>query len=337
MVQTPVRTTQLSDPSSPAKLAIRHDWTAAEIQALLNLPLMDLVYHAQTVHRQFQPHNEIQLATLLSVKTGGCAENCAYCPQSAHYDTTVDPEAAMSVDTVLESAKKAQSLGASRFCMGWAWREIRDGALFDDMLSMVRGVKDLGMEACVTAGMLQPHQAQRLADAGLTAYNHNIDTSPEYYDQIITTRTYGERLQTLDCVRQAGITVCCGGIIGMGESVGDRARMLEILATLDPHPESVPINTLVAVEGTPLAEQTPTDPMELVRMCAAARIVMPKSMVRLSAGRSALNREAQVLCFLAGANSIFYGEKLLTTGNPEMDSDRQLLQDIGAIPLEPEM
>lgn len=296
---------------------------------------MDLVYQAQTVHRQFQPHNEIQLATLLSVKTGGCAENCAYCPQSSHYDTTVDPEAAMSVDTVLASAKKAQDLGASRFCMGWAWREIRDGAMFDDMLSMVRGVKDLGMEACVTAGMLKPEQAKRLADAGLTAYNHNIDTSPEYYDQIITTRTYGERLQTLDCVRKAGITVCCGGIIGMGESVGDRARMLEILANLDPHPESVPINTLVAVDGTPLEEQTPTDPMELVRMCAAARIVMPKAMVRLSAGRSSLSREAQVLCFLAGANSIFYGEKLLTTGNPEMDSDRQLLQDIGAIPLEP--
>ena len=337
MVQTPVRTTQPSAPSSTSEAAIRHDWTAAEIQALLDLPLMDLVYQAQTVHRQFQPHNEIQLATLLSVKTGGCAENCAYCPQSSHYDTTVDPEAAMSVDTVLASAKKAQELGASRFCMGWAWREIRDGAMFNDMLSMVRGVKELGMEACVTAGMLNPDQAKQLADAGLTAYNHNIDTSPEYYDQIITTRTYGERLQTLDCVRQAGITVCCGGIIGMGESVTDRARMLEILATLDPHPESVPINILVAVEGTPLAEQTSTDPMELVRMCAAARIVMPKSMVRLSAGRSSLSREAQVLCFLAGANSIFYGEKLLTTGNPEMDSDRQLLNDIGAIPLDPDM
>ncbi|MEM9213378.1 MAG: biotin synthase BioB [Cyanobacteria bacterium P01_F01_bin.150] len=345
MVQTPVRITQPSallskaepiSSSSSAWGTLRHDWTATEIQALLNLPLMDLVYQAQTVHRQFQPHNEIQLATLLSVKTGGCSENCAYCPQSAHHDTDVDREPAMNVDTVLASAQKAKELGASRFCMGWAWREIRDGAMFEDMLSMVRGVRELGMEACVTAGMLQSHQAERLAEAGLTAYNHNLDTSPEYYDKIITTRTYGERLQTLDRVRQAGLTVCCGGIIGMGESVGDRARMLEILSSLDPHPESVPINTLVAVEGTPLAGQMFTDPMELVRMCAAARIVMPKSMVRLSAGRSALSREAQVLCFLAGANSIFYGEKLLTTGNPEMDSDRQLLHDIGAVPLEPE-
>ena len=326
MVQTPVQ---------PTPSPVRHDWTTAEIQALLDQPLMDLVYQAQTIHRQFQPRNQIQLATLLSVKTGGCAENCAYCPQSAHYDTTVDPQATISVDEVLQSAQKAQSLGASRFCMGWAWREIRDGAMFNDMLAMVRGVRELGMEACVTAGMLQPQQAERLAEAGLTAYNHNLDTSPEFYDQIITTRTYGERLQTLDCVRQAGITVCCGGIIGMGESVGDRARMLEILSNLTPHPESVPINALVAVEGTPLEEQTPIDPMELVRMCAAARIVMPTSMVRLSAGRSSLSREAQVLCFLAGANSIFYGETLLTTGNPERDSDRQLLNDIGATPLDP--
>ncbi|NEQ96739.1 MAG: biotin synthase BioB [Cyanothece sp. SIO2G6] len=312
---------------------IRHNWTVAEIQTLLHQPLMDLVYEAQTIHRQFQPHNAIQLATLLSVKTGGCAENCAYCPQSAHYDTDVDAQVTMPVDKVLAVAQAAQAKGASRFCMGWAWREIRDGAKFDDMLTMVRGVRDLGMEACVTAGMLTAAQATRLAEAGLTAYNHNLDTSPEFYDKIITTRTYGERLQTLDRVRQAGITVCCGGIIGMGESIGDRARMLQILSSLEPHPESVPINALVAVEGTPLAEQIPIDPLELVRMCAVARITMPHAMVRLSAGRNNLNREAQVLCFLAGANSIFYGDKLLTTGNPEQDSDRQLLADIGAVPL----
>lgn len=317
--------------------AVRHNWTVAEIQALLQKPLMDLVYEAQSLHRQFQPRNAIQLATLLSVKTGGCAENCAYCPQSAHYDTAVAPQAPLTVDEVLATAQAAQAKGASRFCMGWAWREIRDGAKFDDMLDMVRGVRQLGMEACVTAGMLTETQAAQLAEAGLTAYNHNLDTSPEFYDNIITTRTYGERLQTLDRVRQAGITVCCGGIIGMGESIGDRAHMLQVLSSLDPHPESVPINALVAVDGTPLASQAMIDPMELVRMCAVARIIMPKAMVRLSAGRNNLSREAQVLCFLAGANSIFYGDKLLTTDNPEQDRDRQLLEDIGAIPLAPSM
>ncbi|MEB3231665.1 MAG: biotin synthase BioB [Leptolyngbyaceae bacterium] len=317
--------------------AVRHNWTVAEIQALLQKPLMDLVYEAQSLHRQFQPHNAIQLATLLSVKTGGCAENCAYCPQSAHYDTAIAPQAPLTVDEVLATAQAAQAKGASRFCMGWAWREIRDGAKFDDMLDMVRGVRQLGMEACVTAGMLTETQAAQLAEAGLTAYNHNLDTSPEFYDNIITTRTYGERLQTLDRVRQAGITVCCGGIIGMGESIGDRAHMLQVLSSLDPHPESVPINALVAVDGTPLASQAMIDPMELVRMCAVARIIMPKAMVRLSAGRNNLSREAQVLCFLAGANSIFYGDKLLTTDNPEQDRDRQLLEDIGAIPLAPSM
>ncbi|MGK7887769.1 MAG: biotin synthase BioB [Leptolyngbyaceae cyanobacterium] len=314
---------------------VHHNWTVADIQTLLSQPLMDLVYEAQTLHRQFQPRNAIQLATLLSVKTGGCSENCAYCPQSAHYDTAVDPQATMTVDEVLAAAQSAQTNGASRFCMGWAWREIRDGVKFDDMLAMVRGVRHLGMEACVTAGMLTDAQADRLADAGLTAYNHNLDTSPEFYDNIITTRTYDERLHTLKRVRQAGITVCCGGIIGMGESMGDRARMLQVLSSLDPHPESVPINALVAVAGTPLAQREPIDPMELVRMCAVARITMPKAMVRLSAGRSQLSREAQVLCFLAGANSIFYGDKLLTTGNPEQGRDRQLLEDIGAIPLSP--
>ena len=314
---------------------IRYNWTTAEILEILQLPLLDLVYRAQTVHRDYNPHNAIQLATLLSVKTGGCAENCAYCPQSAHYETTVEPQATQSVDQVLEAAQRAKSVGSTRFCMGWAWREIRDGKPFEDMLAMVEGVRSLGLEACVTAGMLTEPQAQRLAAAGLTAYNHNLDTSPDYYGQIITTRTYGDRLQTLDRVRRAGITLCCGGIIGMGETMSDRAGMLQVLATLNPHPESVPINALIAIEGTPLEQQQPVDPLDLVRMCATARILMPKARVRLSAGRTSLSREAQVLCFLAGVNSIFYGEKLLTTGNPDRNTDRQLLAEIGAIGLEP--
>lgn len=314
---------------------LRYDWTTVEILALLQQPLLDLVYQAQTIHRQHNPSNAIQLATLLSVKTGGCAENCAYCPQSAHYQTSIKPEPAMSVEEVVATAQRAKEVGATRFCMGWAWREIRDGKAFDDMLAMVEGVRSIGLEACVTAGMLTDSQAERLAAAGLSAYNHNLDTSPEYYDQIITTRTYGDRLKTLDCVRQAGITICCGGIIGMGESLQDRARMLEILATMQPHPESVPINALTVVEGTPLQDQQPIDPLELVRMCATARILMPKARIRLSAGRSKLSREAQVLCFIAGVNSIFYGEKLLTTGNPDRDADRQLLEDIGATALQP--
>jgi biotin synthase len=288
---------------------IRHDWTTAEIQDLLQQPLLDLVYRAQTLHRQYSDR-QIQLATLLSVKTGGCAENCAYCPQSAHYETSVQKQPTLPVAEVLASAQKAKDLGASRFCMGWAWREIKDGEAFDQMLEMVQGVRHLGLEACVTAGMLNESQARRLAAAGLTAYNHNLDTSPENYGNIITTRTYGDRL---------------------GESWGDRAQMLQVLATLQPHPESVPINALVAVAGTPLADQPPVDPFDLVRMCATARILMPKARVRLSAGRSRLTDEAQVLCFLAGANSIFYGDKLLTTTNPDQDSDRQLLEKIGAL------
>jgi biotin synthase len=317
--------------TSDLEADLRYDWTAAEILDLLQQPLLDLVYRAQTVHRRHNPPNDIQLATLLSVKTGGCPENCAYCPQSAHYQTTVQKQPTVAVEEVLATARKAKALGATRFCMGWAWREIREGEAFDSMLEMVRGVRQLGMEACVTAGMLNASQAQRLAEAGLTAYNHNLDTSPDYYDQIITTRTYADRLQTLDCVRQSGISVCCGGIIGMGETLGDRARLLEVLATLNPHPESVPINALVAVEGTPLQAQPPIDPLELVRMCATARILMPRARVRLSAGRSSLNREAQVLCFLAGANSIFYGDTLLTTGNPDCDDDRQLLHQLGLL------
>lgn len=319
----------------PENSSLRHNWTTAEILDLLQQPLLDLVYQAQTVHRQYNPSNAIQLATLLSVKTGGCAENCAYCPQSAHHQTSVEPQPILPVEEVLATAQRAKDLGATRFCMGWAWREIRDGKAFEEMLAMVRGVRSIGLEACVTAGMLNDTQAERLAEAGLTAYNHNLDTSPEYYDQIITTRTYGDRLKTLENVRRAGITLCCGGIIGMGESLIDRARMLEILATMHPHPESVPINALTSVEGTPLQNQQPVDPLELVRMCATARILMPKARVRLSAGRSQLSREAQVLCFMAGVNSIFYGETLLTTGNPDRDADTQLLEAIGAVPLQP--
>lgn len=316
----------MSDPT----FALRYDWTTAEILDLLQQPLLDLVYRAQTIHRDFNPDGDIQLATLLSVKTGGCAENCAYCPQSSHYQTEVQPEPTMSVEQVLATAQKAKDLGATRFCMGWAWREIRESRAFDEMLAMVRGVRSIGLEACVTAGMLTDDQAERLAAAGLSAYNHNLDTSPEYYDRIITTRTYGDRLSTLERVRRAGITLCCGGIIGMGESLADRARMLEILATMHPHPESVPINALIAIEGTPLEAQPPIDPIELVRICATARILMPKARLRLSAGRSQLSREAQILCFLAGVNSIFYGETLLTAANPDRDADRQLLEAIGA-------
>jgi len=309
---------------------IRHDWTAAEIERLLTMPLLDLLYRAQTVHRAHQD-GAVQLASLLSIKTGGCPEDCAYCPQSAHYAraTGVAKEALMPVDAVLAAARTARDHGATRFCMGAAWREARDGREFDDVLAMVRGVRALGMEACATLGMLAPHQASQLAEAGLTAYNHNLDTSPEFYGEIITTRDYGDRLETLGHARAAGITLCCGGIIGMGESLADRARLLEVLATMDPHPESVPINALVAVAGTPLAARPPIDPLDLVRMCAAARIAMPEARVRLSAGRAKLTREAQALCFMAGANSIFYGEKLLTTANNDADGDREMIAALG--------
>jgi biotin synthase len=314
--------------------ALRHDWIVKEIVEIHDLPLLDLVHRAQTIHRANHPPDTVQLATLLSVKTGGCPEDCAYCPQSSHYDTTVGAERMMAVDEVISAARLARNHGASRFCMGAAWREVKDGPAFDRMVDMVRGVKSLGLEACCTLGMLSESQAQRLKDAGLDMYNHNLDTSKEFYGQIIKTRSYEQRLETLANVRRAGIGVCSGGIIGMGESVRDRCAMLMTLASMDPHPDSVPINSLVAVEGTPLAEQTPIDPLELVRMIATARIVMPRSMVRLSAGRTALTREAQLLCMLAGANSIFYGEKLLTTPNPGTDSDEQLLKDAGLKPLE---
>ncbi|NDD69178.1 MAG: biotin synthase BioB, partial [Synechococcaceae bacterium WB9_4xC_028] len=281
----------MNEPTTP-----RHDWSVEEIQALLDQPLMDLLWQAQAVHRSANPGYQVQLASLLSVKTGGCEEDCAYCPQSMHHSSDVTGQPELDVEPVLERARAAKAAGADRFCMGWAWREIREGAPFEAMLSMVRGVRELGLEACVTAGMLTDHQAERLAEAGLTAYNHNLDTSPEHYDQIISTRSYQERLETLQRVRRAGVTLCCGGIIGMGESQRDRASMLQVLAGMNPHPESVPINALVAVEGTPLEEREPVDPLELVRMVATARILMPQSRVRLSAGREQMNREAQILC-----------------------------------------
>lgn len=309
---------------------IRYDWTVEEIQSLLDKPLLDLVYEAQTVHRRHQD-DTVQLASLLSVKTGGCPEDCGYCPQSAHHakKTGVAKESLMDVEAVLGKARIAREAGASRFCMGAAWREVKDGEEFDKVVAMVEGVRDLGMESCVTLGMLQQHQAQRLADAGLTAYNHNLDTSPEFYSQIISTRSYDDRLETLKHVRDAGITVCCGGIIGMGESNRDRASMLQVLATMNPHPESVPVNALVAVKGTPLEGRSTVDPLDLVRMCAVARITMPGARVRLSAGRAELSREAQTLCFLAGANSIFYGEKLLTTSNNDAAADRSMIASLG--------
>ena len=321
-------------PAEPIPAPLRHDWSLAEILALLELPLMDLLWQAQAVHRQANPGYRVQLASLLSVKTGGCEEDCAYCPQSLHHSSDVSgrPDLNLQVEPVLARARAAKAAGADRFCMGWAWREIRDGAAFDAMLTMVRGVRELGLEACVTAGMLSDSQAQRLADAGLTAYNHNLDTSPEHYAQIISTRTYQERLETLQRVRQAGIAMCCGGIIGMGESLQDRASLLQVLASLNPHPESVPINALVAVEGTPLEAQPPVDSLELVRMVATARILMPHSRVRLSAGREQLSREAQILCLLAGADSIFYGDTLLTTSNPAAEADRELLAAAGVTP-----
>jgi biotin synthase len=307
----------------------RHDWTRQEIESLLSLPLMELLWQAQQVHRAANPGYRVQLASLLSVRTGGCEEDCAYCPQSLHHSSDVGDRPELAVEPVLARARAAREAGAHRFCMGWAWREIRDGAAFEAMLAMVRGVRELGMEACVTAGMLSEAQAERLAEAGLTSYNHNLDTSPEHYPTIISTRTYQERLETLQRVRRAGLSLCCGGIIGMGESLADRASLLQVLASLEPHPESVPINGLVAVEGTPLADQPPFDPLELVRMVAVARILMPHSRVRLSAGREQLSREAQILCLLAGADSIFYGDTLLTTGNPQAEADRELLAAAG--------
>jgi biotin synthase len=309
--------------------AIRHDWTLEEIEAIYALPLLDLLWRAQRVHRAAHPANEIQGCVLLNIKAGGCPEDCAYCPQSAHYRTGVTRQGLLDVDEALDAARQARARGATRFCMGAAWRDVPDGAEFDRVLDMVRGVRALGLEACCTLGMLTDDQAGALARAGLSAYNHNLDTSPEFYGRIITTRTYEDRLDTIDRVRRAGITVCCGGIIGMGEDRRARAGLLRQLSVLDPHPESVPVNVLVRVGGTPLAAEAPIDPLELVRTIAAARILMPRSIVRLSAGRLELSDEAQALCFLAGANSVFLGDVLLTTPNPTAAHDQQLFDRLG--------
>jgi biotin synthase len=319
------------------EVVVRHDWTLPEVRAIHDLPLLDLVYRAQTVHRATFGEPEVQLCSLLSIKTGGCPEDCAYCPQSARYQTGVKAERLMETGDVLDAARKARAAGATRFCMGAAWREVKDGSQFDRVLAMVRGVRALGMEACVTLGMLTPDQARRLKEAGLSAYNHNLDTSPEFYGEIISTRDYDDRLRTLAAVRAAGISVCSGGILGMGESVDDRCELLRTLANQEVHPESVPINALVAVPGTPLEHQKPVSPVEMVRAIATARILMPAAMVRLSAGRMQMSQEAQLLCMMAGANSLFFGEKLLTTGNPEYAADMALLEGAGLRPLEPKL
>src|SRR5262245_31427750 len=319
----------------PMQSEPRHDWTLDEVVRLHDLPFFELIDRAREIHKRVHGGHSIQLCTLLSVKTGGCPEDCAYCPQSSHYETDVGPEKMLDVTAVLAAAASAREHGSTRFCMGAAWREVKDGPAFDRVLDMVRGVKALGLEACCTLGMLTDEQARRLKEAGLDAYNHNLDTSRQHYRSIITTRAYDDRLLTLRRVRKAGITVCSGGIIGMGESVADRCAMLVELARLEPHPESVPINALVRVEGTPLADLPPIDPMEFVRMIATARVVFPRSMVRLSAGRTELSREAQLLCLYAGANSIFYGDRLLTTPNPGEDEDASLIRDAGLAPLAP--
>ena len=307
----------------------RHDWSIKEIESIYSAPLLDLLLQAQLIHRERHRPNVVQGCVLLNVKSGGCPEDCAYCPQSAHYQTGTDRYDLLSVDEALAAARKAREQGATRFCMGAAWRDAAEGEEFDRVLKMVRGVRALGMEACCTLGMLTQDQADALAAAGLTAYNHNLDTSPEFYGSIITTRVYQERLDTLARVRRSGVTVCSGGIIGMGEDRAARYGLLRELANLNPHPESVPINMLVPVAGTPLEDRPAEDPLELVRMIATARIMMPQSMVRLSAGRLSLSDEAQALCFLAGANSVFLGEKLLTTPNPEADADRALFEKLG--------
>jgi len=308
---------------------IRHDWTIEELRSLYTQPLPDLIFQAQSTHRQFFRSDEVQRSTLLSVKTGGCPENCAYCPQSAHYDTGVERHPVLPKEVVIAKAEEAKANGSTRFCMGAAWREVKNGKDFDKIIELVEGVSALGMEVCCTLGMLDQDQAKRLHDAGCYAYNHNLDTSPEYYGEIITTRTYEDRLRTLNNVRSAGISVCCGGIVGMGESVDDRLGLLAELTRQNPHPESVPLNMLVRVEGTPLAQEKEVDPLDFVRLVATARIALPQSMVRLSAGRAQMSDETQALCFIAGANSIFAGEKLLTTPNPGEDHDRKLLEKLG--------
>jgi biotin synthase len=319
----------VADPTAPE---IRHDWTVAELRALHDLPIPELLFRAQCAHRRHHDPATVQKCALLSIKTGACPEDCGYCPQSAHHGTGLEREALMDVDAVLDAARAARDAGSTRFCMGAAWREVREGPQFDRVLDMVRGVRALGMEACCTLGMLSADQARRLGEAGLTAYNHNLDTGPDYYGEIIHTRTYEDRLRTIQHVRDAGVTVCSGGIVGMGESVDDRLAMLAVLAGHDPHPESVPINALVAVKGTPLEGRPPVDTFEMLRMIATARIALPASKVRLSAGRLEMSDEAQALCFLAGANSVFAGDKLLTTPNPGEDRDTTLFEKLGLQP-----
>ena len=314
---------------NPASLgSVRHDWSLPEVEALFALPFMDLIFHAQRVHREHQVPNTVQMSTLLSIKTGACPEDCKYCPQSVHYDTGLDRETLLEVAAVREAAGRAKAAGATRFCMGAAYRspKAKDIAIISEM---IREVRAAGLETCATLGMLKPDQAQQLKDAGLDYYNHNLDTSPEYYGEIITTRTYQDRLDTLGAVREAGLKVCCGGIVGMGETTTDRAQLLRTLANLPEHPESVPINQLVQVPGTPLHGKAGVDPFDFVRTIAVARLLMPASHVRLSAGREGMSDEVQALCFLAGANSIFYGEKLLTTGNPDVVRDQQLFARLG--------
>ncbi len=322
-----------STPLPRALGLLRNDWTREQVRALFALPFPELMFEAARVHRMHFDPAEVQISTLLSIKTGGCPEDCAYCPQAARYDTGVKAEKLMSVDAVLAEARAAKASGASRFCMGAAWREPKDRDV-EKVCAMVEGVRALGLETCATLGMLTPAQARRLKSSGLDYYNHNLDTSPEFYGAIITTRTYQDRLDTLDAVRAAGIHVCCGGIVGMGEGADDRAGLIATLASLPVHPESVPINMLVQVEGTPLMGERKLDPLEFVRTIAVARICMPKSMVRLSAGREDMSEETQALCFLAGANSIFYGPKLLTTPNPGRDRDMALLDKLGLRPMD---
>jgi len=311
---------------------IRNNWTLDEVQDLYNRPLLELVFQAATVHREYNDTAEVQVCTLLSIKTGGCPEDCAYCPQAARYHTGVDVQPLLKKEEVVRYARKAKDAGSTRFCMGAAWREVRDNKDFDRVLEMVKEVNDMGMEVCCTLGMLTEPQARKLADAGLYAYNHNLDTSAAYYDEIITTRTYEDRLNTLKNVRKAGVTVCCGGIIGLGETHDDRINMLHTLATLSEHPESVPINALVRVKGTPLENNPKTDVWDMVRMIATARILMPATMVRLSAGRTEMNTAEQAMYFMAGANSIFAGDKLLTTPNPSFEEDHAMFELLGLKP-----
>ena len=321
-------TSEAAAPATGAADHLRHDWTADEVTALFELPLTDLLWRAQSTHRRHREPDAVQLSTLLSIKTGACPEDCAYCPQAAQYNTGLKPEPLMDTEKVLTAARRAKEAGAQRFCMGAAWRSPKDRDI-ERVSAMIEGVKALGLETCMTLGMLSDDHAEALADAGLDYYNHNLDTSPEYYEEIITTRTYADRLDTLDAVRSAGMKVCCGGIVGMGETRADRIGLLMTLANLAHHPESVPINELVQVPGTPLADGETLDPFEFVRTVAVARLMMPDSAVRLSAGRTEMSDELQALCFTAGADSIFYGEKLLTTDNPEGNTDRELLDRIG--------